>query len=243
MATTTHHRRITRKELRQPDEFQNIIEKTTTFIGENLLRILAVVAAAIVLIFGLMGVRAYFARQRNLAAEAFYQATSALDRKDFRTAATAYAQLAQAYPATPLGQLARFYAGNAYLALGDNVRARDAYRQYLATADRPTFREMALMQLGVADENLGDTAGAQKAYEDAASLNGPEQERAALNAARLMAQRGDKQGAVAAYQRLLREHPFTQERAIVVDALADLGATPETPPANPTASIPVTVKK
>jgi hypothetical protein len=44
-----------------------------------------------------------------------------------------------------------------------------------------------------------------------------------------MAQQGDKKGAIAAYQNFLHQHPFTEDRAIVIDALADLGASPAVP--------------
>jgi Flp pilus assembly protein TadD len=77
----------------------------------------------------------------------------------------------------------------------------------------------------VAYEQLGNAAEARTAYEQAASIDEGAQGRAELNLARLMAAEGDKQGAIATYQRFLREHPFGQDRVTVTDALARLGAT------------------
>jgi cytochrome c-type biogenesis protein CcmH/NrfG len=83
---------------------------------------------------------------------------------------------------------------------------------------------MALTQLGVIDEDLNDYHGAHAAYVKAGQLNGPEKERAQVGAARTLALIGDRQGAIAAYQQFLRENPFTQQRAEVIEALAQMGA-------------------
>jgi cytochrome c-type biogenesis protein CcmH/NrfG len=91
---------------------------------------------------------------------------------------------------------------------------------------------MALMQLGVTNEDLGDFQSAHAAYVDAAQLNGPEKARAQVAAARTLALSGNSRGAIAAYQQFLQENPFAQQRAEVIEVLAQLGAAPE-PAATP----------
>jgi tetratricopeptide (TPR) repeat protein len=230
MATTKPHpHHLSRKELRQPDEFVTFVDAAGDYIANNLGRVIIGVIGLLALILVVVGVRFYLNYQDRQIAEAFYQASTAFDRKEYAGARSQFAALATAHPHSSLGRLATFYIGNAYLADNEAKQARDAYQKYLAADDRPAFREMALMQLGVADEELADFASARKAYQDAAAMKGPEQGRAELNVARLLARQGDKPAAIAAYQRFLRENPFSQDRADVIDTLAQLGVAPAAP--------------
>jgi tetratricopeptide (TPR) repeat protein len=230
MATTTkpHPHHLSRKELRQPAEFVTLVDSAGDYIANHLGRVISGAIGLLALILVIVGVRFYFSYQDRQIAEAFYQASTAFDRKDYASARSQFMAIAAAHPRSSLGRLATFYLGNAYMVDNAAKPARDAFQKYLAADDRPAFREMALMQLGVADEELADFTGARKAYEDAAALKGPEQGRAELNVARLLARQGAKPAAIAAYQRFLRENPFSQDRGEVIDALAQLGVAPAT---------------
>jgi len=231
MASTTkpHPHHLSRKELRQPDEFVTLVDSAGDYVANHLGRVIIGVIGLLALILMIVGVRFYFNYQDRQIAEAFYQASTAFDHKEYARARSQFAALAEAHPRSSLGRLSMFYLGNAYMADNEAKPARDAFQKYLAADDRPAFREMALMQLGVADENLADFTGARKAYEDAAAMKGPEQGRAELDVARLLARQGDKPAAIAAYQRFLRENPFSQDRGDVIDALAQLGVAPAAP--------------
>ncbi len=236
MATRPHH--ITRKELRQPDEFVSFVDQAGEWIAHNLGRVILGVIALLVLIGAIVGLRFYLDRQKQAAAESFYQAIVSFNRRDYKTGTREFADLAAAHPHTSLGRLARFYVANGLLAQKENAQARDTLQQYLSEEDRPAFREMALMQLGVVYENLRNYPEARKSYERAAALNGPEKGRAERNAARVMVRAGDKTGAIAAYRNFLSENPYSPERAEVIEALAQLGASamPSTPVKKSTAS-------
>ena len=86
------------------------------------------------------------------------------------------------------------------------------------------FASMAYEDLGVIYEKMGDLKKAQGAYAQAATIAGPEQGRAQLQVARLMALQGDKAGAINAYQQFLAANPFARDRETVIEALANLGA-------------------
>jgi tetratricopeptide (TPR) repeat protein len=227
MATT--HRRLSRKELRQPDEFVTFLDSVRSYVGEHLPRIIigAVIATALLAIAFTW--RFYAQYQSRLAAEEFYHAMSALDRKDYKTAERGFTALAEQHPGQRLGQLAEFYRANAYMAENVPAKARDALKEYLKGADLPIFRQLALMQLGVTYEDLGDYRKAQDEYMQAAALDGPEKGRAELGAARLLARSGDNRGAIGVYRRFLQLNPFAYERAEAVESLAQLGAAPEPP--------------
>ncbi len=222
MATRPYH--ITRKELRQPDEFVSFVDQAGEWIAHNLVRVIFGVIALLVLIGALVGIRFYLDSQKQAAAESFYQAIVSFDHRDYKTGTQQFADLAAAHPHTSLGRLARFYFANGLLAQKEDTQARDTLQQYLAEEDSPAFREMALMQLGVVYENLGNYPEARKSYERAAALNGPEKGRAERNVARVMVRAGDKAGAIAAYRNFISENPYSPDRAEVIEALAQLGA-------------------
>ena len=77
---------------------------------------------------------------------------------------------------------------------------------------------------------MADWKKAAGAYQQAAADPGPEQTRAELGVARMLAKSGDKQGAIAAYRGFLNAHPFAQQRQDVMESLALLGAPADVSP-------------
>jgi tetratricopeptide (TPR) repeat protein len=228
MATT--HTRISRKDLKQPDEFVTLVDRAAVLFRENLDRVLLGAVATVVIFLIVFGLYFYHQHQSRLTAEAFYDAVGALERKDYKAAERDFTQLAEEHPHATLGRLARFYSANAYLAESQPAKARDAIQTYLADGAQPLFRQLALTQLGVANEDLGEYRRAHDAYIEAAALDGPQKVRAQLGAARALVRMGDKQGAIAAYRRFIDENPYARERADVTEALVQLGAPLEVQP-------------
>ncbi len=224
---TPSHRKLSRKALKQPDEFVTTLERVGDLLANNLTRVIigavAVVAAAAIG-FGF----SFYAQHRERVTSAqFYGAINALSNSDYRTAEQNFTALTQDSPTSTLGRLARFYLATTYLAQSQPAKARDALKVYLAEGGDPLFRQMALTQLGVADEDLGDYRNAHVAYIAAAQLTGPEKARAQVGAARTLALLGDRQGAIDAYQRFLKENPFAPQRTEVIETLAQMGAPAE----------------
>jgi len=228
MAVSSHHK-VSRKALKQPDEFVSTLDWIGGLIAGNLAQVIigaVALVAAIVIVFA---VSFYSQYRQRIASEQFYQAISALSDKNYKTAEQGFSALAQNDSGRTLGHLARFYLATTYLAQNQASKARDELRNYLAEGGNRWFQQMALTQLGVADEDLGDYHGARAAYVKAAQLTGPEKARAQVGAARTLALIGDRQRAIDAYQQFLRENPFAQQRAEVIEALAQMGASPEPP--------------
>jgi tetratricopeptide (TPR) repeat protein len=230
MATTsTPHHRLTRKELREPDEFVSLIDAAGDYVLDHLPRVIAAAVGFLVLILIVVGLRLYSNHQAQAAAEAFFSASNVYGQKDYKAAAAQFAALANDYSGTSLGRLALLYLGDAYLAQNQFAPARDTLQKFIDTDDRPTFRQLAFLQLGVAYEKLGNPNEARKAYEQAAKIKEGAQGRAELKLARLSLQQGDKPRAIAVYQGFLREHPFDPEGDIATEALGQLGFSPVTP--------------
>ncbi len=233
------HRKLRRKELRQPDEFITFFENLRSFLLDNLVRVIIGACAAIALAAIGVGVYFYTQYRDRLVADQFYEAITALDHKEYKNAETDFSKLAEDHPHASLGRLARFYLAGCYMAEKEPAKARDALNQYLAGDDRPTFKSLALLQLGVAYEDLGQFQQAHQTYSEAAILPGPQKMRAELAAARMLVREGHKDAAIAAYRQFLKDNPFAEERTDVFIALAELGVQPEAHTANaPAVSTP-----
>jgi predicted negative regulator of RcsB-dependent stress response len=242
MATVARPK-LSRKELKQPDEFISFLDQAIEYVSNNLARVILAAVGLVAILVVIFGVRFYWQHQQRLAAEQFYQAVTALNQKDYKTAASGFSDLVQSHPGSDLGHLSGLYLGSTYLGQGQPAKARDAINEFLQGSAPPAFTQLALCQLGVANENLNDFKQAQQAYARAAAIQGPERSRAALSSARMLAKLGDKRGAIAAYQNFMKQNPFAMERPDVIEALANLGAAPEVVPLPAkTVEIPAAVK-
>jgi tetratricopeptide (TPR) repeat protein len=234
------HRKLRRKELKQPDEFRTFFDQSVEFLRTNLTQML--VSAAVVAAIGIVAVSVYYYERSRDAATAsqFYTAFNALTAKQYKTAQDGFLKLATDEPGRELGRLARFYLADCYLAQNDLPRARDSFAAYLSESHDPMFETIALTDLAGVYERMGDFKKAESAYRQAASAGGPGQTEAELGVARALDRQGDKQGAIAEYRRFLDSHPFGAERGDVIEALADLGAPAEAaPPPVPVAAKPI----
>jgi predicted negative regulator of RcsB-dependent stress response len=223
------HRKLQRKDLKEPDFFIAFMRDLREFLVTRTREILF--SVAIVGGIGLLVlVIYYYDRTRDAeVSEKFYQAFAALQDKHYKTAQDGFMKLAAGEPTRRLGRLARLYLASTYLAQDDPQHARDALIAYLADARDPAFEGNALIQLGVVYEQLGDYQKAAGSYRQAASIQGPESLTAELGGARMLQRQGDRAGAIAAYRGFLEHHPFTPQRPDVVEALAQLGAAPAAP--------------
>jgi predicted negative regulator of RcsB-dependent stress response len=226
------HRKLRRKELRQPDEFVTFFENLRGFLLDNVVQVIIGACAAIALAAIGFGVYFYMQYRDRLVADQLYEAITALDHKEYKTAETDFSKLAEDHSGASLGRLARFYLATSYMAEKDPAKARDALNEYLAGDDRPTFKSLAQLQLGVAYEDLGQFRQAHQAYSEAAKLPGPQKMQAELAAARMLVREGQKDAAIAAYRQFLKENPFAEERTDAFVALTELGVQPEARRAN-----------
>lgn len=221
----TSHYKLHPKDLKAPDEFVSTVDRIGNYLSHNLARVV-IVAAGLIALTALIFTYAFYRAHRNEAASAqFYDALTALNHKDYRAAQDGFAALAQT-GSGELASLARLYAATAALDAGKPAEARDALEAYVADGNQRYFMNLALVQLGVTYEDLGDLKKAHDAYVRAAATPGPEKSRAQLAAARTQARLGDSAGAIARYRAFLTENPLSRDRGEVVDALAALGATP-----------------
>lgn len=221
----TSHYKIKPKDLKQPDEFVTLVDRAGHYLVNNLARVIigavgVLVLAAVVFIYAF-----YRSHQDRVSADRFYTALTALNHKDYKTAEEGFETLAQ-QGGGKLASLARLYAASAYMSEGKPAQARDALEAYVADSSQRYFKNIALVQLGVAYEDLGDFKKAHDVYVQAAALPGPEKTSAELGVARTLLKLGDSPGAISVYRKFLDENPFSAERTDVIESLAALGVAP-----------------
>ena len=113
------------------------------------------------------------------------------------------------------------------MAENKDKEARAALGDYLNGSDQPLYRNIALMELGVADENLNDFKAAHDAYAQAADIEGPGRDRAQIGVARTLVKQGDTKAGIEAYRQFLTDNPYSGMRNYVIETLATLGVAVE----------------
>jgi tetratricopeptide (TPR) repeat protein len=228
MATTTHRPKLKRKELKQPDEFMTVAYSVEDFVEHHLSKVItgALVVLAVAAVFFL--IYQHVSSVRRAAAEQFYAGFTALNSRDYKSAQRKFDAVIADHPSTRAAGLARFYRGIAYFDSGDLPKARAALEDY-TQGDAPTsLRELALMDLGIVNEQMHDYAKAISAYQEAAALNGPEKNNARIAIARVLQIEGKRDAAIKAYQDFLNTDPYAPQRETVIQALANLGVNSPT---------------
>ena len=223
----TRHK-ISRKELKQPDEFQTVFETAVLFFELHLTEVLLGAAALLVVVAIALSFFYYEAQRGRAASARFDQALSELQGGKYESAEKGLSSLAAAEPHRAVGRLANLYLANAYLAQREPAKAREALLRYLAGDDASVFRGAALDDLAVTYEELGDYKQAEATYRQASAIEGPEQARADLGMARMLQKQGKRDEAVAVYRDFLAQHPYAPERTLVMETLAQLGVSPTT---------------
>ena len=191
MAPPAGRRKLDRKALREPDEFQTLSNQIAAWAQTNRTALVAIVAAAVAIAAVGAGVSWYRARQADAAAIRFQSAHDEFQASRWAEAAEAFAGLGRDYPGTGYGQ----------------VLAASPPTDYL--------RQKALVSLAAAREASGDPAGARAAYEQATAIDGPFRSDARLSLARLYEAGGQADKAKELYLAVLKESPSGFARTVL----------------------------
>jgi tetratricopeptide (TPR) repeat protein len=220
--------RISRKSLRQPDEFQTLAGGALAWAEQHVRELLVGAALAVAIVAVVLAVGRYRAGREATAAAAFQAARGLLEGGKLAEAAQAFGDLRREYPTTSFGRLAALYQGHALARAGDTSGAATAYEEFLAgSPPAPYLRQEALDALGHVKEAAGDSAGALEAYTQAGALEGPFRADALLGAGRLEEAAGRTAEAQAIYRKLLAEAPNPELQAFVRAKLpADAATSP-----------------
>jgi predicted negative regulator of RcsB-dependent stress response len=205
MATTS--RRLSRKELRQPDWFQTVTENAFEFYYRQRVAVYLGIAVVILLLFGIWGWTVFKERQDSMAAQEFGQAMSQYHAGKYREAVAVLGKV-QNYRWSRYSNLAHLYEANAYLALNDFTKATNAAQRFIVGTDQNSLmRQIGLLTLADVEERQSQCKEAIKNYSEAGKIKAAFTDRAFLGEARCAVQMGDVKGGLAAYRQLLKDQP------------------------------------
>jgi predicted negative regulator of RcsB-dependent stress response len=205
MASTS--KRLSRKELRQPDWFQTATENAFEFYERKRVVVYLALAAVVLILLGIWGWKVFKERQDEKAAQEYGQAMAQYHAGKYREAIASLEKV-QTHRWTSYANLAHLYEANSYLALNDYPKAGNAVQRFIEGTDpNSLLRQIGLLTLAAIEERQSQCKEAIKNYAEAARIKGAFVDRAFLGQARCAVQIGDLGGAIAAYRQLLKDQP------------------------------------
>ena len=199
MASTS--KRLSRKELRQPDWFQTVTENAFESYQRHRIAVYLGIAVVILLLLGIWGWGVFKERQNSVAAHEFGQA------RRYREAIASLEKV-QTHRWSRYAIMAHLYEANSYLALNDLAKAATAAQRFIiATEPNSLLRQIGLLTLAAVEERKSQCKEAIKNYTEAGKIKAAFTERAFLGEARCTILMGDVKGGIAAYRQLLKDQP------------------------------------
>jgi len=219
--------KLTRKDLRQPDEFQTLSRQALEWVEQNRTAVMAALGAVIVVLIAVVAYQMISQSREASAGSAYAEAHALLRDKKYPDAAARFDEVANRYSSSSYGSLALLERGNALLLSGQAAEAVSAYERYLKSSPPTDYlRQLGHTRLGSAQEQLGKHGEAQQSFAAAATEPGPFTAEALFGAARNAEAAGDTTKAKDFYTQLLEKHPTTDHRAVATAHLVALGGTP-----------------
>jgi outer membrane protein assembly factor BamD (BamD/ComL family) len=223
----TEKLKLTRKDLRQPDEFQTLSRQALDYVEKNRNVVMTALGAVIVVLIAVVAYRMISESREASAASAYAEARALLTDKKYGEAAARFDDVANRYSSTNFGSLALLERGNALLLNGQPADAVSAYQRYLQSSPPADYlRQLGHTRLGYAQEQLGKPGEAQQSFATAAAEPGPFAAEALFGAGRTAEAAGESEKAKEFYGQLLEKHPTTDYRTVATAHLLALGGTP-----------------
>lgn len=220
MASTS--RRLSRKELRQPDWFQTATESALGLYEEHRLKVFLGVGLIVVVLLAIWGWKIFKERQDVMAAREFGQAMTLYHSGKHSEALPSLAKI-QTYRWSRYANLAHLYEANSHLAMNDLAKATSAAQRFIVgTRQNSLMRELGLLTLAVIEERQSQCKEAIKHYAEAQKIKGAFTSRAFLGEARCAVEIGDLRAGIAAYRQLLKDQPESALATYVTVQIADL---------------------
>ncbi|MGE5819911.1 MAG: tetratricopeptide repeat protein [Deltaproteobacteria bacterium] len=222
----TAHKRITRKALRQPDWFQITTEKAFEIYEDHRSKVIAGIAAVVVLLLAIFGWQFFKEWQNGKAAEQFGAGAGLYRAQKYREAISVFDKVTD-YRWSHYATFAYLYQANSYLALNDFNKALTAAQRFVnATSPDSVYRQIGLVTLGYIEEGKGQVKEALQHYSEAERINGAFRERALLGKARISERTGDLKSAIAAYREYVTENPDSPVKLQIAALEAKLASPP-----------------
>jgi len=225
--------KIDKKDLEQPDAFQEAVGKVMTYARENRQKLYAASGAlALVIVLG-VGYFFYSAHTESEAAKLYFEAQMKVLRADPMgmglsepEAAKAFEGVVEKYPSSDAAQGARYELGNLYFAAGDYDRSIQVYRAFVDKASGKDIRTVyAWFGIGYAYEAKREYDKALEAFNRVAdSKPGNVHEGISYrNIARIYEEMNDREKALDFYRKALEKTKDPTASSLLKRKIAQLG--------------------
>ncbi|SRR5712692_162881 len=202
--------RITRKEIRRPDQFITLTGKVLDLVAQHRTEFISSAIAAVVILLAFWGWDSYQDRQNRLAAHEFSVAVDLYHKAKYREALQSLAKLS-IYRSSPYGRVGLLYQANSYIALTDNSKAESTLQELLRTERKdPFLRQLALLTLAYTQERTNRCKEAIQSFSEAEALQGPFKEDALMGKARCSTQSRNFKEALNAYRQFVLNYPASE---------------------------------
>lgn len=227
-------KKITKKELKEPDQFHSVAVNVFKYISENKQKFYMAsgIASLIVLLLFIGGIyRLYYEKNANLIySQAYnsYTLASASDdeKKTYEKAISIYEDLISKYPKSDAAKLAFYNTGNLYYFLHDIDKSIAAYKSFLIKSSKYNMlTSLTYYGLGYCYEDKKDFEKAIEQFENS-NKNIEGLHFAAMNyanIARIYEKMGKEKKALDFYKKALKQMPDPLIEAIVKNKVAILG--------------------
>lgn len=199
--------RLTRKEIKQPDQFHELSGQVVRWGRAHQQAVIATVAGVVVLLAAVGIFGAYRAAQLRDANADLAGALAKLDSADYAGAATALSEVSTRWSNTQVGPVAALLAANSALRAAEVDRAIAALGAVDAAALPDYLQQQRLLAWGAALEAKQQWDEAAARYRDAAALSGPYTGDAVVGEARTLEQAGQKDKAKELYRKAYDQFP------------------------------------
>lgn len=228
----TENSRMSRKDLKGPDEFISAFSGAVAWFRQNQMQVLAAAGAVFLLIAAVSGTRSYFAWQEAKAtkdlwpnlnkAREILQAPEKPDNEklvNIEQFLTSYINL---HPRNDAAVYARYYLGSIAFRRRNYDVAIAQFKAALEPGkDRGVMRFLTRLSLAQALEAKGDYASASVAYREASNVApGDLKFQARLGEARMLSLLGRGPDAIAIYQEIVASNPDPSLKELAETKLA-----------------------
>jgi len=225
--------KLDKKDLEQPDAFQEAMGRVIAYAAQNRRRLYAAAGAIVLAIVLGGGYYVYSASQESDAAKLFFNARlRAMSADPMGTGAAgpeivkALADVVERFPSTDAAQSARYELGSLYFKAGEYDRAIQVYREFLDRAGGKDIRAIyAWFGIGYAHEAKKEYEKALEAFNRVAAMQpGDVHEGIGYrNIARIHEEMNDRGKALEYYRKALEKTKDPSASTILKRKIAQLG--------------------
>ncbi len=210
-------KRITRKDLKKPDEFISWTNQALAWLRQNRRAALWGSGVTLALVAAVGGTLAYNAARAREANAELGRAMSTLAAGNFAEAARDLTQVADRWHGSPVSPIAQLLAANSDLRAGELEAAIAAFEKLEPRSGElpPYLRQQLLFAWGAALEGKGQWQQAAAKYAAAGELSGPYTGDAVLGEARAWQQAGEEGRARHLYRKAYDQFPQLPERDVI----------------------------